>query len=142
MLHEEQEKEGMLRSPQFPLLFLLFSSLRKSSSTVLLHFGHFGSTSDNMTYMRHRGHPTSNIGVESGLLGHCKVSSGSDETHEPSIDMSEEKEVETFGDSSGEFALGGDKFSLKSSSGLFGLRLIFVFAKTPFAPSPSAQYFT
>lgn len=92
--------------------------------------------------MRHRGHPTSNIDVESGLLGHCKVSSGSDETHEPSIDTSEEKEVETFGDSSGEFALGGDKFSFKSSPGPFGLRLMFVFAKTPFAPTPFVQYFT
>ena len=116
----------MLLSPQFPLLFLLFSSLRKSSSTVLLHCGHFGSTSDNMTYMRHRGHPTSSIDVESVLLEHCKVSSGSDETHEPSIDMSEEEDVETFGDSSGEFALGGDKFSFKSSSGPFGLRLMLI----------------
>ena len=82
--------------------------------------------------MRHRGHPTSTIDVDSGLLGQCIVSSGSDETHEPSIDMSEENEVETFGDSTGEFALGGDKFSFNSSFGLFALRLMFLFPKQSF----------
>ena len=66
--------------------------------------------------MRHRGHPTSTIDVESGLLGHCKISSGSDETHEPSIDMSEEKEVETFGDSSGEFALRSEEHTSELQS--------------------------
>eukprot|EP01018_Ginkgo_biloba_P016779 Gb_06950 [translate_table: standard] len=33
----------------------------KSSRTELLHFGHLGSARDNITYMRHLGHPTSTI---------------------------------------------------------------------------------
>jgi hypothetical protein len=98
-----------------------------------LHFGHFGFTSDNMTYMRHRGQPTSIIDwAASKFLGVYTVdSSGSDETHEPSTDISdeeeeEEEEVETFGDwSAGVFPLGGDKLSSNSSFGLSSLRLMF-----------------
>lgn len=84
----------------FHVLFflLLFGSL-KSRRTVLLHFGHLGSSSDNMTYIRHRGQPTSNIEVVSGLLG-CLPCSVSDETQELGGEVEVEDEVD---DRFGEF---------------------------------------
>ena len=107
------------------LVFLVFSLLSKSSKTGLLHLGHLGSTSDSRTYMKHRGHPASAIEVASGLLVYCVIdeSSGSEETHELSGDISE-KETDVFGDPTCWLALGGERFSLKSGFGLFALRLI------------------
>lgn len=109
------------------LLFLvLFSSLlRKSSNTVLLHLGHLGSTSDNITYKRHRGHPTRSIAL---------VSSASEDTQELSSDCTDTGDnVEDSVDDSSEediievaAALGGDKFSLSSNLGLLALLLIFL----------------
>lgn len=67
--------------------FSASSSRRKSRRTVLLHFGHLGSDSDNMTYIKHLGHPTSTIDVvASGLLEYFKLSS--DDTHELGGDVS------------------------------------------------------
>ena len=73
--------------------------------------------------MRHRGHPTRTI--EAGLLWYSIIveSSGSEETHELSGDISE-KETNVFGDPTCWLALGGERFSLNSGFGLFALRLI------------------
>jgi len=100
-----------------------------------------------MTYMRHRGQPTSIIDVTAGwLVGQYTVS---DETHEPepSTDISEEEEeeeeeekVETFGDSTGEFTLGGDKFSSNSIWGLFSRRLMLDVPKTTLNLFPKILY--
>ncbi|GAA0155018.1 hypothetical protein LIER_12845 [Lithospermum erythrorhizon] len=100
---------------------MVLSSWKKSNKTVLLHLGHLGSSFDNMTYMKQRGHPASIIEVVSGLLGHCTkmLSSsglGSLDTHELAGDNSME-ENDVLGDD--EFALlGGDKFNFSSSFGL------------------------
>lgn len=66
---------------------------------MLLHFGHLGSSSDNMTYIRHRGQPTRTIEVVSGLLGFlpCSIS---DETQELGGEVEVEDEVD---DRCGEF---------------------------------------
>lgn len=95
--------------------------LRKSS--LVLHLGHFGSTSESITYIRHRRHPTSSIGWGPPITPPLIIlSSASDDTHEPpsiiSDDISDpEFHVQT--PSSGEFGLiGGDKFSSTSSFGL------------------------
>lgn len=56
-----------------------------SSKQVLLHLGHLGSASANMTYIKHLGHPTSNMDVvDSGLLARrrCWPGESSDDTHE------------------------------------------------------------
>jgi hypothetical protein len=78
------------------------------------------------------------------LVGQYTVS---DETHEPepSNDISEEEEeeeVETFGDSTGEFTLGGDKFSSNSiwGSRLFSRRLILDVPKTTLNLFPKTLY--
>lgn len=83
------------------------SSGRKSSKTELLHLGHLGSDSDNITYIKHLGHPTTTIDVDSGLLEYFKLSS--DETHDLGGDIS--------GDTVAACCprLGGDKFSFSSS---------------------------
>ena len=83
----------------------------KSSKTVLLHLGHLGSSSDSMTYIRHLGHPTNTIELNSGLL-----IDKSDDTHE----LRGETEADRLGDSIVGFAplglaLGGDKFNFKSN---------------------------
>ncbi|KAG9135694.1 hypothetical protein Leryth_002421 [Lithospermum erythrorhizon] len=60
-------------------------SLKTSSKTPLLHFGHLGSSSESITYMRQFGHPTSSIDVASGLLEYCEEFPswlGSEETQE------------------------------------------------------------
>ncbi|PON65229.1 hypothetical protein TorRG33x02_271250 [Trema orientale] len=63
----------------------------KSRRTVLLHLGHLGLAWDSMTYMRHRGHPTSTMGAAVPLSGLLKHScSASDDTHDPSIDISDD----------------------------------------------------
>lgn len=97
-------------------------SWRKSSKTVLLHLGHFGSFSESMTYIRHRGHPTNTMEVASGLLGYPSSTLISD-TQELGGDVGE-----TVADRLGEelnprFILGGDRFSFSSSFDPF-LRLI------------------
>lgn len=120
----EQQKASHV-PPYILVLLVLSSSIRKSSKTVLLHFGHFGLASDSMTYMRHRGHPASTMAFASGLLWYwC---SGSDDTQElRSSDMFEDVS-EAFGEPIGEWALGGDRFSFNSSFGLvLPLLLIFI----------------
>lgn len=77
--------------------------------------------------MRHLGHPTRTMEVASGLFnwwGWVWVSSelSSIETHELLGDTSEE--ADNFGDSTWGFALGGDRFSFKSSG---GLAFLFIF---------------
>lgn len=89
-------------------------SLKTSSKTVLLHFGHRGSASASMTYMRHRGQPTSIMEVASGLLEYRRVDSSwlsSDDTQELGGEVGDA----VAGDSAWRLALGGDKFSFRSS---------------------------
>lgn len=104
----------------------LLLSWRKSSKTVLLHLGHLGSSSESITYMRQRGHPTSTMDVASGLFEYRRVSSwlSSDDTHELGGDVGDNV-ADRLGDSAWRLALGGDRFSFKSSFGPF-LRLILV----------------
>ena len=86
---------------------------------MLLHFGHFGSSSDSITYIRHRGHPTSIIDVASGLLEYLTlptVISSSDDTHELGGDVGDTV-ADRLGDSTPLFALGGDRFNFSSSFG-------------------------
>jgi hypothetical protein len=71
------------------------------------------------------------------LVGQYTVSN---ETHEPSTDISEEEKVETFGDSTGEFTLGGDKFSSNSIWGLFSRRLMLDVPKTTLNLFPKILY--
>lgn len=116
---------SFLSSQLFLLGFLVVFSLRKSSKTVLLHLGHLGSSSDSMTYMRHLGHPTTTIEVASGLLEQRTAASSwlsSDDTHELGGEVGE-TEADRFGDESIlRFALGGERFSFKSSLGLLPFR--------------------
>lgn len=96
---------------------------------MLLHLGHLGSSSDSITYMRQRGHPTSTMEVASGLLEYrILVSSwlSSEDTHELGGDVGDTV-ADRLGVSTCGLPLGGDKFSFKSSFGPFPfLRLIFV----------------
>jgi len=111
------------------VVVVLLLSWRKSSSHVLLHLGHLGSFSESITYMRHLGHPTSNIDVASGLLEYLRVSSWliSDDTHELGGDVGDTV-ADRPGDSTLGFTLGGDRLSLRSSFGrLPFLRLILDF---------------
>ncbi|KAE8676491.1 hypothetical protein F3Y22_tig00111587pilonHSYRG00026 [Hibiscus syriacus] len=62
-------------------------SWRKSSRTVLLHLGHFGSSSESITYIRHLGQPTRAMAddFDSGLPEYPTVSvmfTSFDDTHE------------------------------------------------------------
>ncbi|CAA7405333.1 unnamed protein product [Spirodela intermedia] len=70
---------------QFFLVFLEVEEfglfLRKSRRTVLLQRGHFGSSSDSITYMRQCGQPASTIAAASGLDPGFP-SSDSEDTHE------------------------------------------------------------
>lgn len=107
--------------------FALAFSWRKSRRTVLLHFGHFGSSSESITYMRQRGHPTRTIEVVSGLVEYLTDGSSwfiSDETHELGGEVGEVV-AERLGDRTILLWLdvGGERFSFSSSLGL--LRLIF-----------------
>ncbi|WOK96457.1 hypothetical protein Cni_G05164 [Canna indica] len=102
----------------------------KSSRTVLLHFGHLGSFSDSITYMRHRGHPASTIDVASGLFDFC---SPSDDTHELGGDIDGEDDESSSSSSTTALVDGpplalicfADRFSFRSGFGFFPwLRLI------------------
>lgn len=103
-------------------------SWRKSSRTVLLHLGHFGSSSESITYIRHLGHPTRTMDVASGLLEYLTLASTSwfisDDTHELGGDVGDTV-ADRLGDSTLGLSLGGDRFSFNSSLGPF-LRLIFI----------------
>lgn len=80
--------------------------------------------------MRHLGQPTSTMEVASGLLECGTVSSwfNSEDTHELGGDVVGETVADRLGDSTLRLALGGDKFSFRSSLGpLPFLRLIFIF---------------
>ena len=61
------------------LSVLKFSCLKNSRKTVLLHLGHFGSFSDNITYMKHRGQPTRSMAFASGAFPPSTFSSSSSE---------------------------------------------------------------
>lgn len=93
---------------------------RKSSKTVLLHLGHFGSSSESITYIRHLGQPTSIMEVGSGLLECLRLSSwlSSDDTQELGGDVGDTV-ADRLGDSCLRLTLGGDRFSFKSSFGPF-----------------------
>lgn len=94
---------------------------------MLLHLGHFGLFTDNITYIKHLGHPTSIIEFVSELLGQLEnarssLGLGSRETQELVGDMmisiEEEDDDDLLGGEGsflGKIALGGDKFSFKSS---------------------------
>jgi len=56
---------------------LEFSCLKNSRKTLLLHLGHFGSFSDTITYMKHRGQPTRSMAFVSGAFPPCTFSSSS-----------------------------------------------------------------
>lgn len=86
---------------------------------MLLHLGHLGSSSDNITYIRQRGQPTSIIDVASGLFEYLTAAaiSSSDDTHEVGGDVGDTV-ADRLGDSTPLFALGGDKFSFRSSFGV------------------------
>lgn len=96
----------------------LVFSWRKSSKTVLLHFGHLGSSSESMTYIKHLGQPTSTMDVASGLFEYRRLSSwlSSDDTHELGGDVGDTV-ADRLGDSANGLALGGERFSFKSSFG-------------------------
>jgi hypothetical protein len=89
-----------------------------------------GSSSESITYMRQRGHPTRTMDVASGLLEYRSESSwfSSDDTHELGGDVGGDTVAERLGDSTLGFGLGGDRFSFKSSFGPFPLRLL-IFAQ-------------
>lgn len=98
---------------------------------MLLHLGHLGSSSDNITYIRHLGHPTRTMEVVSELLTYLSCSD-SDETQELGGEDDEEDDVE---DRLGEFivivVVGFlrwflDKSSFKSNLGFFPLFLLIV----------------
>ena len=95
---------------------------------MLLHFGHFGSCSDSITYIKQRGHPTSIIVAASGLFEYDLAAS--DDTHELGGEVGDTV-ADRFGDSTPLFPppLGGDRFSFSSSFGappsLLFLRFIF-----------------
>ena len=99
----------------------LLLSWRKSSKTVLLHLGHFGSSSESITYMRQRGQPTRTIEVASGLLEYLRLlllSSwfSSEDRQELGGDVGDAV-ADRVGDSSLRSALGGERFSFRSSFG-------------------------
>lgn len=117
-------------------------SCRKSSKTVLLHFGHLGSSSESITYMRHLGQPTSTIEVASGLLEYLRLSSwfSSDDTQELGGDVGDTV-ADWVGDSSLRSTLGGDRFSFNSSFGPFPfLRLMMVRLCFPQNSIPVSKY--
>lgn len=94
-------------------------SWRKSSKTVLLHLGHLGSSSESITYMRHLGHPTRTMDVASGLFEYRRLLSSwlsSDDTQELGGDVGDSV-ADRLGESANGFALGGERFSFKSSFG-------------------------
>lgn len=95
---------------------------------MLLHLGHFGSSSESITYIRHLGHPTRTMDVASGLLEYLTLASTSwfisDDTHELGGDVGDTV-ADRLGDSTLGLSLGGDRFSFNSSLGPF-LRLIFI----------------
>lgn len=116
------------------LELLMFSSWRKSRRTVLLHLGHLGSSSESITYIRQRGHPTRTIDVASGLFEYLRVSPEliSDETHELGCDVGEfdDEDADRLGDSIlARFTRGGDRFSFKSSFGHLPFLLILTLRK-------------
>lgn len=103
---------------------------------MLLHLGHLGSSSESMTYMRQRGHPTSTMEVASSglvewllLLLFPSSWFSSVETQEVVGDVGDTV-ADRFGDDSNLLwlTLGGDRFSFSSSFGpLPFLRLMVLF---------------
>lgn len=87
-----------------------------------MHLGHLGSSSESITYMRHLGQPARTMDVASGLLEH-------DDTQELGGEVDD---VDPFGEFSPSLTAlevlplrgGGDKFSFRSSFGLFPLFLL------------------
>lgn len=100
----------------------------KSSKSVLLHWGHFGLVvSDTITYIRHRGQPTTIMGTSPAAPPAALVSSAaglnSRDTHDHDGDRSTEEEEgdrRGGGEGGGVGAVvpGGDRLSFKSSSGV------------------------
>ncbi|KAJ7976186.1 hypothetical protein O6P43_006003, partial [Quillaja saponaria] len=109
----------------FLFMVRLVLSWRKSSKTVLLHLGHLGSSSESITYIRQRGQPTSTMEVASGLLEFFMLSSwfSSEDTQE----LVGDTVADRFGDSTPGLALVGERFSFKSSFGVFPFRRFMVF---------------
>ncbi|KAE8697795.1 hypothetical protein F3Y22_tig00110610pilonHSYRG00411 [Hibiscus syriacus] len=87
-------------------------SWRKSSKTVLLHLGHFGFSSESITYIKHLGHPTRTMDVVtvSGLL--IVTMSTSQDTHELGGDVGDTV-ADPLGDDDSilRLSLGGGSFS-------------------------------
>lgn len=104
-------------------------SWRKSSKTELLHFGHLGSFSDSITYIRQRGHPTSTIEVASGLLEYLSAVPSSwfssNDTQELGGDVGDTV-ADRLGDDISECDRGGDRFSFNSSFGTLPLLLLLI----------------
>jgi len=100
-------------------LLVISSLLRKSSNIVLLHWGHLGSTSGTITYIRHRVQPTRSMVFVS--------SAASPDTHDPSDEWIHSVDKDS-DDSEEVAALGGDNFSPTATSnvGLLDLLLMMV----------------
>ena len=95
-------------------------SWKKSSRTVLLHLGHFGSSWESITYIRQRGQPTRTIEIGFSISSWL----GSEETHEfgeAVFDLLGDRTILICSPWEG----GGERFSFNSSLGpLLFLRLI------------------
>lgn len=115
------------------------------SKTVLLHLGHLGlASSDSITYIRHRGHPTRTIDVtvdDSWLLLLypelfalvCWSSDRQDGRRELS-----QNGADACGDPSTvprRLDLGGDRLRVSSSFGLLALLLLFIISLDQLSPS-------
>ena len=109
-------------------------SWRKSSKTELLHFGHLGSFSDSITYIRHRGQPTSTIDVASGLLEYRRAAPlsswfSSNDTQELGGDVGDNV-ADRLGDNPKGCCRGGDRFNFNSSFGTLPLLLLLIFSSS------------
>lgn len=108
---------------------------------MLLHLGHFGSSSESMTYIRQRGQPTKTMEVASGLLEYlCWLFPSSwfssVDTHELGGDVGDTV-ADLVGDDSTLLwsTLGGDRLSFKSSFGPLPFLRLIVFAPFSFCKS-------